>query len=108
MEFLCCLLPVFICAPLFVDTARAVKGTFRAELWRACLLTAAGGSIPALVVMITVDVSRFPSPPWLVVPLDWLAAVLTLGAVFGVVLGLRLKYAPAAREKVVDPSELKY
>jgi len=108
VEFLCCLLPVFICAPLFVDTARAVKGTFRTELWRAFLLTAVAGSLPALVVMVTVDVSRLPSPPWLLVPLDWVAAVLTLGVVFGAVLGLRLKYAPPEREKVVDPNELKY
>ena len=49
-----------------------------------------------------------PSPPWLLVPLDWVAAVLTLGVVFGAVLGLRLKYAPPEREKVVDPNELKY
>ena len=88
MEFLCCLFPVFLCAPLLVDSLRAVRATLRVECLRAFWATVVLGIPPALLAMLAVDAGRVPSPPWLLVPLDWLAAALCLGA-SGVWLGTR-------------------
>ena len=107
MEFLCCLFPVFLCAPLLVDSLRAVRATLRVECLRAFWVTVVLGIPPALLAMLAVDAGRVPSPPWLLVPLDWLAAALCLGAVFVAALLLRLRYAPTPVEKV-DPEDLTY
>ncbi|MEZ6189194.1 MAG: hypothetical protein R3F62_29860 [Planctomycetota bacterium] len=107
MEYLCCCLPLFILAPLLFDSLRAVGGTLREECGRAFWAALVLGVPPGLVVMIAVDAARVPSPPWLLVPLDYLSAALVVAVVFALVLGLRLRFAPTEREKL-DPEELPY